>query len=149
MHHHIHNKTLRTRHQTPLTPCVHHGHAFHAIARRSSTRVHALGDWVKKFFDVSDGNWGPKSTRIWRTQNYEYTSGNDEAEGGPRTQGSGGLQHAVARPPPTGPCFCISGTALRTQQSQPNNLDGGCAEIRRQEGGRAGGCSQGGLNAST
>lgn len=80
MHHHIHNKTLRTRHQTPLTPCVHHGHAFHAIARRSSTRVHALGDWVKKFFDVSDGNWGPKSTRIWRTQNYEYTSGNDEAE---------------------------------------------------------------------
>ena len=50
----------------------------HPGRRRAGTpmgRASAFGDFIKQFFNFNAENWGPKSTRIWRLQQYEYPTG--------------------------------------------------------------------------
>lgn len=41
----------------------------------------AMMEFIKRFFDLNDKTWAPKSTRIWRLQQYEYPGGEGQQQG--------------------------------------------------------------------
>lgn len=62
-------------------------------------RASAFGDFIKQFFNFNGDNWGPKSTRIWRLQQYEYPTGgaSDEALRGDEPDAEQAINDLAAR----------------------------------------------------